>query len=77
MIPREEEELLLQTDASLRGIGGALSVIREGKEMPDGFYSRKLKDAQTRDSATEVECLAIVQSIRVFLCVPNRQTIHY
>ena len=63
MIPTKEDELLLQMDASLRGIGGALSMIREGKEMPVGFYSRKLKDAQTRYSATEVECLAIVKSI--------------
>ena len=34
--------------------------------MPVGFYSRKLKDAQTRDSAMEVECLAIVKSIEYF-----------
>ena len=50
----------------MRGIGGALSVIQEGKEMPVGFYSRKLKDAQTRYSATEVEGLAIVKSIEYF-----------
>ena len=31
--------------------------------MTVGFYSRKLKDAQTRYSATEVECLAIIKSI--------------
>ena len=46
-------------------------MIREGKEMPVGFYSRKLKDAQTRYSAMEVECLAIVKSI----VIGNRFTI--
>ena len=50
----------------MRGIGGALSVIQEVKEMPVGFYSRKLNDAQTRYSATEVEGLAIVKSIEYF-----------
>ena len=30
------------------------------------FYSRKLKDAQTRYSATKVECLAIIKSIEYF-----------
>ena len=34
--------------------------------MPVAFYSRQLKDRETRYSATEVECLAALEAIRYF-----------
>lgn len=65
-IPVCGEMFVLQTHASLKGISGVLSVLREGQELPVAFYSRKLRPAETRYSATEVECLAIIKSIEHF-----------
>ena len=36
------------------------------KSLPVGFYSRQLKDAETRYPATEIECLAVVEAVRHF-----------
>ena len=35
-------------------------------EKPVAFYSRQLKDAETCYAATELECLAVVESVRHF-----------
>ena len=43
-----------------------LSVSRDGAEQSVGFFSRQLRDAETRYSATELECLAVVETIRHF-----------
>ena len=65
-IPTPTDTFILQTDASTKGIAGILNVVREGEELPVGFYSRKLHPAEARYSATEIECLAIVRSIQHF-----------
>ncbi len=52
-IPTQTDELLLQTDASAQGLGACLSILRNGEELPAGFYSRKLTDTESRYSATE------------------------
>ena len=52
----------LHTDASTIDIAGIL--IQDSH--PIGYYSRKLSDAETRYTATELECLAIVDSIKYF-----------
>ena len=65
-IPIPTDTFTLQTDASTKGIAGILNVVREGEELPVGFYSRKLHPAEARYSATEIECLAIVRSILHF-----------
>ena len=57
---------VLQTDASMYGMSGVLNVIREGAELPVGFYSSQLRDAETRFSATELECLTVVEAVRHF-----------
>ena len=44
---------VLQTDASGRGVGAVLSVCRDGDELPMGYFSRKLKPTERKDSATE------------------------
>ena len=54
------------TDALLRGVSGVLSVIRDGIEVPVGFRSRQLKDSETRYSALELGCLAVVDAVRHF-----------
>ena len=38
-IPREDDTFVLQTDMSYRGIGAVLSVVRDGKERPVGYFS--------------------------------------
>ena len=43
-IPSPSDKFVLQTDASYAGIGGCLSVMRDGAELPVAFYSRKLRD---------------------------------
>ena len=65
-VPTKCDVFLLQTDASGVGIGGVLSVCREGKEVPVTFYSRQMKERETQYSATEIECLAVLESIRHF-----------
>ncbi len=57
------DKLLVQTDASTVGIGGCLSVIRNRVELPSTFYSRKLTSCESRYSATELECLAVVECL--------------
>ena len=52
-----------QTDVSGKGLSGMLSVFRDGVELPVAFYSRQLRGAETRYSASELECLAVVDSV--------------
>ena len=44
---------VLQTDALSRGVSG---VLRDGMELPVGFYSRQLKDTEKRYSASSGCC---------------------
>jgi hypothetical protein len=55
----------IYTDASKYQIG---SVIAQ-KEKPLAFYSRKLTDPQTRYTVTELELLAIVETLREYKCI--------
>jgi hypothetical protein len=52
---------ILYSDACRKGIAGSLyQVADDWKEHPILFISRGLTDAETRYSATELECLAVV-----------------
>ena len=64
--PLVNDELVLQTDASGHQISVVLSVYRNVVEKPVAFYSRQLKDAEKCYAATELECLAVVESVRHF-----------
>jgi len=64
-VPICSDSFILHTDASGLGLGAVLSVCRE-KELPVAFYSRQLRERETRYSATELECLAMLESIRHF-----------
>ena len=66
VIPNQTDVFTVQTDASYVGVGACLSVCRDGGEFPVAFYSRQLKDAETRYAVTELECLAVVEAIRHF-----------
>ena len=65
-LPTIDDQFVLQTDASGRGVGAVLSVIREGQELPVAYFSRKLKPRERRYSATELEGLAVVNSVQHF-----------
>ena len=65
-LPVSSDNFILQIDASGVGLGAVLSVIREGEEWPVAFYSRKLKDRERRYSASELEGLAVVDSVLHF-----------
>ena len=53
---------MLQTDVSGKGLSVMLSV-RDGVKLPVAFYSWQLREAETRYSASELECLAVVDSV--------------
>ena len=51
------------TDASTVGIGAVLEQLAANEWKPVAFWSRKLKDAETRYSVTDIEWLAVVDAI--------------
>ena len=59
--PDFDKEFILYSDACRKGVAGSLyQVAEDGKEHPILFISHGLTDAETRYSATELECLAVV-----------------
>ena len=47
-------------------MGSVLNVIYSGKEKPVAFYARHLKGEELNYSATELEALAVTQSVEHF-----------
>lgn len=65
-IPLENDEFLLETDASGKSVAGILSTKRNGKWVPVEFTSKKLGDTQQRWPVREKEAFAIVHSLSKF-----------
>ena len=65
-IPLPEDAMSIVTDASGRGIGGVLQVRRGEEWQAAAFYSRQTRGAEQRYSDTELEALALVETIRHF-----------
>ena len=65
-MPREHDQLLVQADASMEGIGAVLSVIRDNEESPVAYYFKQLTPAEKNYTVTELECLAVVRAINHF-----------
>ena len=65
-VPVPSDSFILQTDTSGHGIGGVLSVCRNGEELLVAFHSRQLKTAERNYSATDLEGLAVVDSVHHF-----------
>ena len=65
--PNQDLPFILHTDASGRGIGSVLSQWNgQGEEKPVAYYSRKLEPRERKYTVTELECLAVVDSVRHF-----------
>ena len=62
-IPLPQDTFSLVTDASGLGIGGVLQVRRHGSWEAAAYFSRQLRGPEQRYSATELEALAVVESI--------------
>jgi len=65
-LPREEGELVLDTDASNFGIGAVLSQKQDGVEKVISYFSRVLNRAERNYCVTRRELLSIVESIKAF-----------
>ena len=65
-VPTQQDNFVLHTDASGRGIGATLNVVRNGRKLPVAFYSKQLQGAQHHYSATELEGLAMFRAINYF-----------
>ncbi|CAL8136007.1 unnamed protein product [Orchesella dallaii] len=61
-----EFPLYLRTDASDKGMGAILAQEIEGSERVVAYASKKFKDSETRLSAVEKECKAILFGIKKF-----------
>ena len=53
------------TDASSVGVGAVLEQLSSDEWRPVAFWSRKLKDPETRYSATDIEWLAVVDAVSI------------
>ena len=66
-LPRYDRNFVMETDASKEGLGVILSQRdEEGICKPVYYYSKTLNQAQSNYSATERECLAIVEGVKKF-----------
>ena len=65
-LPVPSDSFIVQTDASGVGLGAVLSVVRGEEELPVAFHSRKLQPREQRYSASELECLAVVDAVNHF-----------
>jgi transposase InsO family protein len=63
--PDSSRPFVLQTDASLDGLGAVLSQVDpvDSAEHPVCFISRQLSAAERNYSATELECLAVIWAV--------------
>jgi len=66
-VPCSSDEFVLHTDASGLGLGCVQNVVRDEKTLPVAFFNHQLRGAEARYSATELEVLAIVVSVKHFV----------
>ena len=63
-IPNKGGDLVLETDASLLGIGACLYQYVEGRLHPLWFLSKKLSNTEARYSTRDREALAVVYALK-------------
>jgi transposase InsO family protein len=66
--PLPDAPYVMDTDASLTGIGAVLSQVVEGKEMVLGYWSRSLSKEERNYCVTRRELLAVVEAFEHFHC---------
>ncbi|OMJ09515.1 Retrovirus-related Pol polyprotein from transposon [Smittium culicis] len=67
--PDFSKNFVLSTEASSFAIGAMLEQQNDdGSLAPVAYYSKKLKDVETRYSAYEREALAVVSAVKHFRC---------
>jgi len=66
VLPKWSEPFVVETDASVKGIGGVLSQDFPEGRLPVAFVSRKLTQAESRYSTRELEALAILFCLKRF-----------
>jgi hypothetical protein len=59
-------QFILQTDASLKGLGFILAQQHDGKERVISYGGRALRNAEKNYSITELEALAVVEGIKKY-----------
>uniref|UniRef100_A0A0N5C531 RNA-directed DNA polymerase n=1 Tax=Strongyloides papillosus TaxID=174720 RepID=A0A0N5C531_STREA len=64
--PVLEEDFILTTDSSDHSVGGVLSQMRNGKEVPISFYSKRLTPTKRKRCITYKELMAISRCFRHF-----------
>ena len=65
--PNFDAEFVLETDASIRGLGAVLSQAQEGGKLhPVGYASRALSPSEVRYGITDLKTLAVVWAISHF-----------
>ena len=64
--PNFSREFVLTTDASGIALGAVLSQGEIGKDLPVGYASRVLNDAERKYSVTDQEALAVVWGVEYF-----------
>jgi len=65
-IPTVSDVFVVSCDASSIGVGGVLCVSRDDKELPVSFYSRQLSPREQKFAATELEALALLETVKHF-----------
>ena len=66
ILPDEEQEYILRTDASDKCLGAVLMQERDGIPKPIAYSSKKLNKAEKNYSTIEKECLGVVWAVKKF-----------
>jgi hypothetical protein len=64
--PDNKLTFILDTDASLDGVGAVLSQVQDGLERPIAYYSKTLSPAEKNYCVTRRELLAVVMAVKYF-----------
>ena len=65
-LPDFNKELVVSCDSSATAIGGVISQLQDGAELPIAYASRTLSKAEKNYSTTDRELLALVWSVKQF-----------
>ena len=65
--PDLKKQFILTTDASDIAVGSVLSQDHDRHDLTIAYFSRVLNNAQKNYSATEKECLAVIESVEHFI----------